>query len=93
MTQKDNTMFLTIWTGFLLVFYLVLGLILMIFGTITIGFLNAFLVGIGIIVLTYGSGLILEKYKEDKANVDFKKLAIRSPKKNVALKEMRLKLK
>ena len=58
-----------------------------------IGFLNAFLGGVVIVVLTYGSGLILEKYKEDQANVDFKKLAIRSPKKIVALQEMRLKLK
>lgn len=93
MTKNDNTMFLTLWTGFLLGFYLVLGLILMIFGTITIGFLNAFLIGIGIVVLTYGSGLILEKYKVDKAKMDLKKLAIRSPEKIAALKKMRLLLK
>lgn len=93
MTITDNTMFLTLWTGFLLGFYLVLGLILMIFGTITIGVLNAFLVGIGIVVLTYGSGLILEKYKVDKAKMDLKKLAIRSPEKIAVLKKMRLALK
>lgn len=93
MTQKDNTMFLTIWTALLMGFYLIFGLVLIIFGILTIGFLNAFLGGVVIVVLTYGSGLILEKYKEDQANVDFKKLAIRSPKKIVALKEMRLKLK
>lgn len=93
MTKKDTTMFITVWTGLLMAFYFVFGILWMIIGTFIIGFLNAFLVGIGIVFLTYTSGMILEKRNEDKAKTHLKKLAINSPEKIAALKKMRLALK
>jgi glycerol-3-phosphate O-acyltransferase/dihydroxyacetone phosphate acyltransferase len=93
MTRKDKTMFITLWIGLLMGFYLAFGLLWIMVGSFIVGFFNAFFMGIGIVVLTYGSGIIIEKRNEDKANSCLKKLAITSPEKIAALKKIRLALK
>lgn len=93
MTVNEPTMFVTIWTGFVMGFYLLLAILLITLGITTIPLWEAVSLGLGIAILTFGAGLILEKYKADKAILSLKKTALASPQEIAALKEMRLDLK
>lgn len=93
MTVKEPTMYVTIWTGFVMGFYLLLGIFLIILGLTTIPFWKALAIGLGAAVLTFASGLVLEKYKAEKAIRKLKRNALSSPQSIAALKEMRLNLK
>jgi 1-acyl-sn-glycerol-3-phosphate acyltransferase len=92
MMAKDKSMFLTIWTGFTMGFYIVLGLFWVVLGTAFLGLI----VGVGSVIifafLTYWSGVILEIRQSDKYNSDLESLSIQSPEKVKELETMRLEL-
>ncbi len=92
MTKNDPSMFMTMWSGLLMGFYLVFGFILMVLGTLTVGFLMALCFGIILVFLTYWSGVILEIRQEDKANTALESFYEKAPAKVEALKAMRLTL-
>ncbi|MFT6150116.1 MAG: 1-acyl-sn-glycerol-3-phosphate acyltransferase [Saprospiraceae bacterium] len=92
MMVRDMSMFTTIWTGLIMGFYFVFGLVWLILGISFLGLV----VGIGSLVifvfLTYWSGVILENRKLDKANAFLEGVETKSPDKVKALEDMRLEL-
>jgi glycerol-3-phosphate O-acyltransferase / dihydroxyacetone phosphate acyltransferase len=92
LTIKDKSMFMTMWTGLTIAFYVVLGLLWGILGTAFLGLIMGIGTLIIFIFLTYWSGVILEIRQIDKANSDLENIAIQSPEKVKALEAMRLEL-
>lgn len=92
MTKNDQSMFMTMWSGFLIGFYIVLGFLWLIVGTIFLGPILSFSILIFIIFITYWSGVILEKRANDKANSDLEQLEIQKPEVVKELKDLRLEL-
>jgi hypothetical protein len=74
MAQKDDSMFMTFWSGMTMGFYLVFGLLFLVIGGFLVGLPLALAFLVFLIFLTYWTGIILEIRQSEKENTALENL-------------------